>query len=75
MRTRSEAVWWLLDVETSGLDREKDSVIALRLARLENLETVEERMILTRPVEPLTPWAEKMYRLTLALFHQWEESK
>lgn len=29
--------WWLLDVETSGLDREKDSIIALRLARLYQL--------------------------------------
>lgn len=57
---RRQDRWWLLDVETSGLDRERDSVIALRLARLENLKTVEERTILVRPEEPLTPWAEKL---------------
>lgn len=60
MRIKSEAVWWLLDVETSGLNQEKDSVIALRLARLENLETLEERTILIQPEQPLTPWAEKL---------------
>lgn len=52
--------WWLLDVETSGLNREKDSIIALSLARLEHLKTVEERTILVRPDVPLTPWAEKL---------------
>ncbi len=52
--------WWLLDVETSGLDREKDSIIALRLARLEQLKTVEERTILVQRSEPLSPWAEKL---------------
>lgn len=55
-----DAPWWLLDVETSGLDREKDSIIALRLAQMEHLETVEERTILVRPAEPLSPWAEKL---------------
>lgn len=57
---RWQGRWWLLDVETSGLDREKDSIITLSLARLENLETVEERTILVRPEAPLTPWAEKL---------------
>lgn len=52
--------WWLLDVETSGLDREKDSIIAFQLARIEQLETVEERTILVQPEEPLSPWAEKL---------------
>ena len=55
-----QGCWWLLDVETSGLDRERDSVIALRLARLEQLKAVEERTILIRPEKPLTPWAEKL---------------
>lgn len=54
------APWWLLDVETGGLDREKDSIIALRLARLEQLEAVEERTILVQPEEPLSPWAEQL---------------
>lgn len=54
------APWWLLDVETSGLDREKDSIIALRLARLEQLKAVEERTILIRPEQPLSPWAEQL---------------
>lgn len=54
------APWWLLDVETSGLDREKDSVIALRLARLEQMKAVEERTVLVRPEAPLSPWAEKL---------------
>lgn len=52
--------WWLLDVETSGLDREKDSIIALRLARMEGLETTEERTTLVRPKQPLTPQAEQL---------------
>lgn len=52
--------WWLLDVETSGIHWEKDSIIALRLARLESLKTIEERTILVQPEEPLTPWAEKL---------------
>lgn len=59
-----QGCWWLLDVETSGLDREKDSIIALRLARLEQLKTVEERTILVQPSEPLTPWAEQLTGLS-----------
>lgn len=54
------APWWLLDVETSGLDPEKDSIITLRLARLEGLETAAEQTILVRPREPLTPQAEQL---------------
>lgn len=52
------APWWLLDVETSGLNREKDSIIALWLARLEGWDTMEERTVLVRPEEPLSSWAE-----------------
>lgn len=51
---------WLLDVETSGLHWERDSIIALRLARLEGLETTAEQTILVRPKEPLTPQAEAL---------------
>ena len=51
---------WLLDFETSGLDRKKDSIIALFLARLEAWKTVEERTILVRPEVPLEPWVEKL---------------
>lgn len=54
------APWWLLDFETSGLDRKKDSIIALFLARLEEWKTSEERTILIRPDKPLEPWAEKL---------------
>lgn len=50
----------LLDVETGGLDREKDNIIALRLARLEGLETVKERTILNWPEDPLTPQAKQL---------------
>lgn len=51
---------WLLDVETSGLHWERDSIIALRLARLEGLETTVEQTILVRPKDPLTPQAEAL---------------
>lgn len=54
------APWWLLDFETSGLDREKDSIIALFLARLEDWKTAEERTVLIRPDKPLEPWAKKL---------------
>lgn len=54
------APWWLLDFETSGLDKEKDSIFALFLARLEDWKTVEERTILIRPEEPLEPWVERL---------------
>lgn len=52
--------WWLLDFETSGLDRKKDSIIALFLARLEDWKTAEERTILIRPDKLLEPWAKKL---------------
>ncbi len=50
--------WQLLDVETSGLDRQEDDVIALRLACMEDHQITQEREILVRPRRPLRPWAE-----------------
>lgn len=50
--------WRLLDVETSGLDRQEDDVIALRLACMEDRQIMQEREILVRPRRPLRPWAE-----------------
>ncbi len=50
--------WWLLDVETSGLDRQEDDIIALRLAWMENYNVIQEREILVRPRRPLRPWVE-----------------
>lgn len=50
--------WWLLDAETSGLDRQEDDIIALRLACMENYNVMREREILIRPRRPLRPWAE-----------------
>ena len=52
--------WWLLDVETSGLDRQENDIIALRLACMEGYQVTEERELLTRPRRPLRPWAEKL---------------
>lgn len=50
--------WWLLDVETSGLDRQEDDIIALRLTCMENYNVMREREILIRPRRPLRAWAE-----------------
>lgn len=50
--------WWLLDAETSGLDRQEDDIIALRLTCMENYNVMREREILIRPRRPLRPWAE-----------------
>lgn len=50
--------WWLLDAETSGLDRQEDDIIALRLACMENYNVMRERELLIRPRRPLRPWAE-----------------
>lgn len=50
--------WWLLDVETSGLDRQEDDIIALRLACMEHYNVIREREILIRPRRLLRPWAE-----------------
>ena len=49
-------LWWLLDVETSGLNRQEDDIIALRLACMEDFSITEEREILIRPRQPLSPW-------------------
>ena len=48
-------LWWLLDVETSGLNRQEDDIIALRLACMEDFSITEEREILIRPRQPLSP--------------------
>lgn len=52
--------WWLLDVETSGIDREKDDIIALRLACMEDYNIIQEREILVCPRRPLRRWAERL---------------
>lgn len=52
--------WWLLDVETSGIDREKDDIIALRLACMEDYNVMREREILVRPRRPLRRWAGRL---------------
>ncbi len=52
--------WWLLDVETNGLNRQENDIIALRLARMEEYETIEEREILVRPRRPSSSWAERI---------------
>ncbi len=57
-------LWWLLDVETSGLNRQEDDIIALRLACMENFSITEEREILIRPRQLLSPWAEKLTGIT-----------
>lgn len=50
--------WWLLDVETSGLDSQEDDIIALRLACVEEYQIKQEREILILPRRPLRSWAE-----------------
>lgn len=52
--------WWLLDIETSGIDPVQDDIIALRLACLEDRVVREEREVLVRPRRPLRPWAEQL---------------
>lgn len=52
--------WWLLDVETSGLHPPEAEIIALYLARMEDLAVVEERVILVRPLKPLEPRIERL---------------
>jgi len=55
-----QGCWWLLDVETNGLDRRENDIIALRLARMEEYATTEEREILVCPQRPSSPWAESL---------------
>ena len=46
--------WYLLDIETTGLDRWKDRIIAIRIARMANYEINWERQtIYIRQPEPL----------------------
>ena len=54
------ASWCLLDFETSGVHRDRDSIIAVFLARLEDGKTVEERAFLIRLEVPLEPWMERL---------------
>lgn len=56
--------WWLLDVETSGLDRREDDIIALRLACMGDYKITQEREILVRPRRSIRPWAEKLTGIT-----------
>ncbi len=62
--------WWLLDVETNGLDRREDDIIALRLARMEGYKTIEEREILVRPRRPSSPWAEQLTGISTEALEQ-----
>ncbi len=55
-----QGCWWLLDVETNGLNRQENDIIALRLARMEGYKTIEEREILVCPRRPSSPWAEQL---------------
>ena len=69
--------WWLLDAETSGLDRQEDDIIALRLACMEDYKITREREILMRPRRPLRPWAEGLTGIsnqTLEQAHPLEEA-
>lgn len=52
--------WWLLDIETNGLDRQTDDMIALRLACMENYKITQEREILIRPRRQLGIYAEQL---------------
>lgn len=46
--------WYLIDIETTGLDRWKDRIIAIRIARMANYEINWERpTIYIRQAEPL----------------------
>lgn len=69
--------WWLLDAETSGLDRQKDDIIALRLACMEDYKITQERELLIRPRRPLRAWAEGLTGIsnqTLEQAHPLEEA-
>lgn len=45
----------MADVETSGLNRQEDDIIALRLACMEDFSITEEREILIRPRQRSVP--------------------
>ena len=69
--------WWLLDAETSGLDRQEDDIIALRLACMEDHKITQERALLIRPRRPLRAWAEGLTGIpnqTLEQAHPLEEA-
>lgn len=62
--------WWLLDVETSGLDRQEDDIIALRLACMEEYQIKQEREILILPRRPLRAWAEGVTGISNQMLEQ-----
>lgn len=62
--------WWLLDVETSGLDRQEDDIIALRLACMEDYNVIREREILVCPRRPLRHWAERLTSISNQMLEQ-----
>lgn len=62
--------WWLLDVETSGLDRQEDDIIALRLACMEDYKITQERELLIRPRRPLRAWAEGVTGISNQILEQ-----
>lgn len=62
--------WWLLDVETSGLDRQEDDIIALRLACMEDFKITQERELLIRPRRPLRAWAEGVTGISNQMLEQ-----
>ena len=64
------APWWLLDVETSGLDRQEDDIIALRLACMEEYQIKQEREILIFPRRPLRAWAEGVTGISNQMLEQ-----
>lgn len=62
--------WWLLDVETSGLDRQEDDIIALRLACMEDFKITQERELLIRPRRLLRAWAEGVTGISNQMLEQ-----
>lgn len=62
--------WWLLDVETSGLDRQEDDIIALRLACMEDYQIKQEQELLIRPHRPLRAWAEGVTGISNQMLEQ-----
>ena len=62
--------WWLLDAETSGLDRQEDDIIALRLACMEDFKITQEQKLLIRPRRPLRAWAEGVTGISNQMLEQ-----
>ena len=62
--------WWLLDVETGGLDRQEDDIITLRLACMEDFKITQEQELLIRPRRPLRAWAEGVTGISNQMLEQ-----